>query len=126
MTITSAKDLVAQANKEIMTLTPEEAVARFGKPGVVFIDVRETDELQKMGKAKGAVHTPRGMLEFQADPSSPTHRPEYEVGKELILYCGTGGRSALAAKALKDMGFVKVAHVAGGFPALQNAGMPID
>ena len=76
--------------------------------------------------ARTSFHTPRGMLEFQADPSSPTHRPEYEVGKELILYCGTGGRSALAAKALKDMGFVKVAHVAGGFPALQNAGMPID
>ena len=89
---------------------------------LVFVDVREGEELQKTGKLKGAVHVPRGFLEFQADPTSPTHKPELGGNNKLVLYCGSGNRSALAAKTLKSMGFVKVAHVAGGFPALQQAG----
>ena len=70
------------------------------------------------------MHVPRGFLEFQADPTSPTHRPELGGGKRLVLYCGSGNRSALGAKTLEGMGVAKVAHVTGGFPALQQAGGP--
>ena len=89
---------------------------------MVFVDVREGEELKKTGKLQGAVHVPRGFLEFQADPTSPTHKPELGGGKKLVLYCGSGNRSALGAKTLKDMGIANVAHVAGGFPSLQKAG----
>jgi rhodanese-related sulfurtransferase len=118
----SAKDLVAEATREVETLSGGDAVKLVDQPGVVFVDVREGEELQKTGKLKGAVHVPRGFLEFQADPKSPTHKPELGGNKKLLLYCGSGNRSALAAKTLKNMGFANVAHVAGGFPALQQAG----
>jgi len=122
----SAKDLVAEASREIETLSGQEAVKLVGDPNVVFVDVREGEELQKTGKLQGAVHVPRGFLEFQADPTSPTHKPELGSGKKLVLYCGSGNRSALGAKALKEMGIKNVAHVAGGFSALQQAGGPIE
>jgi rhodanese-related sulfurtransferase len=118
----NAKDLVAQANKEIETLTAEEAVKLMGKPGVVFVDVREGEELQKTGVLKDAVHVPRGFLEFQADPESSAHKSELSSGNKLILYCGSGSRSALATKTLQDMGIGNVAHVSGGFAALRKAG----
>ena len=118
----SAKDLVAEASREVETLSGEQAVKLLARPDVVFVDVREGEELQKTGKLRGAVHVPRGFLEFQADPNSPTHKPELGGDKKLVLYCGSGNRSALAAKTLKDMGLENVAHVAGGFSALQQAG----
>ena len=120
----SAKNLVAEASRGLETLTGAEAANLVRDPNVVFVDVREGEELQKTGKVQGAVHVPRGFLEFQADPTSPTHKPELGGGKKLVLYCGSGNRSALAAKALKEMGIPNVAHVAGGFPALQQAGGP--
>lgn len=120
----SAKDLVAEASRDLETLTGAEAVKLGRDPNVVFVDVREGEELHKTGKVQRAVHVPRGFLEFQADPTSPTHKPELGGGKKLVLYCGSGNRSALAAKALKEMGITNVAHVAGGFPALQQAGVP--
>lgn len=120
----SAKELVAEASRGLETLTGAEAVKLVRDPNVVFVDVREGEELQKTGKLQGAVHAPRGLLEFQADPTSPTHKPDLGAGKKLVLYCGSGSRSALAAKALMDMGITDVAHVAGGFPALQQAGGP--
>ena len=122
MTQKSAKDLVAEANRQVETLSGEQAVELVGHPDVVFVDVREGEELQKTGKLKGAVHVPRGFLEFQADPNSPTHKPELGGNKKLVLYCGSGNRSALGAQTLKSMGITNVAHVAGGFPALQQAG----
>ncbi|GAC1554987.1 MAG: rhodanese-like domain-containing protein [Beijerinckiaceae bacterium] len=120
----SAKDLVAEASKEVDTLSAEEAVKLVRDPNVVFVDIREGEELQKTGKVQGAVHIPRGFLEFQADPNSPTHKAELGGGRKLVLYCGSGGRSALGAKTLKEMGLQNVVHVAGGFPALQRAGAP--
>jgi rhodanese-related sulfurtransferase len=126
MVMKGTKDLVAAANKEIENLSAAEAVKLTGAADVVFVDVRESDELRKTGKLKGAVHVPRGFLEFQADPQSPTHKPELSAGKRLILYCGSGSRSALAAKTLKDMGVQEVAHVAGGFSAIKEAGGPIE
>lgn len=124
MTMKSAKDLVAEASRDVETLSAGEAASLLGDPNVVFVDVREGEELQKTGKLRGAVHVPRGFLEFQADATSPTHKPELSGGKKLVLYCGSGSRSALGAKALKEMGMTNVAHVAGGFPALQQAGAP--
>ena len=122
----TAKDLVAEANKTVETLSAEEAVKLMGDPGVVLVDVREGEELQKTGKVHGAVHVPRGFLEFQADPASASHKPELGDGKRLVLYCASGNRSALGAKALTEMGIGNVAHVAGGFTALQQAGAPIE
>ena len=122
MATKTAKDLVAEANRSVETLSGAEAAKLVGDANVVFVDIRESDELQKTGTLKGAVHVPRGFLEFQADPASPTHKPELGGGKKLVLYCGSGSRSALGAKALSDMGVANIAHVAGGFPALQQAG----
>lgn len=122
MAVKSAKELVADAGQFIEALSGVDAARLTNDPNVVFVDVREPDELQKTGTLKGAVHVPRGLLEFQADPTSPMHKSELGGGKKLVLYCGSGGRSALAAKALTDMGMKNVAHVAGGFPALQQAG----
>lgn len=126
MTMKSAKDLVAEANCEVDTLSAEEALARLGQPDTILVDVREGEELAKTGRIAGAVHVPRGFLEFQADPDSPTHKVELGGGRRLVLYCGSGNRSALAAKTLKDMGLGPVAHVAGGFPALEKAGGPVE
>jgi len=124
MAMKTAKDLVADANRSVETLSGAEAAKLVGDVNVVFVDIRESDELQKTGTLKGAVHVPRGFLEFQADPASPTHKPELGGGKKLVLYCGSGSRSALGARALTGMGITNVAHVAGGFPALQQAGAP--
>ena len=124
MTTKTVKDLVAEASRDVETLTAQDAVKLLGASDVLFVDLREEVELQKAGKIKGALHVPRGLLEFQVDPTSPMHKPELGQGKKLVLYCGSGGRSALAAKSLKQMGITNVAHVAGGFPALQEAGAP--
>lgn len=126
MIVRSVKDLVAEAGRSVRALSGREAALLVGTSGVVFVDVREADELQKTGRIKGAIHVPRGLLEFQADPGSPTYRPELGSGKTLVVYCGSGSRSALAAKTLGDMGVGEVAHVVGGFPALHGAGAPTE
>ncbi|MFC6046936.1 rhodanese-like domain-containing protein, partial [Methylobacterium hispanicum] len=115
-----------EANREVETLSAEEALARLGQPDTMLVDVREGEELAKTGRIAGAVHVPRGFLEFQADPESPTHKAELGGGRRLVLYCASGNRSALAAKVLNDMGLGPVAHVAGGFPALVKAGASVD
>ncbi|WP_043706670.1 rhodanese-like domain-containing protein [Methylorubrum extorquens] len=123
MTMTkTVKDLVAQANREVVTISAEEALERLSHPDTTFVDVREGEEVAKTGRIAGALHVPRGVLEFQADPASPTHRDELGPGRRLVLYCASGNRSALAAKALVDMGMETVVHVGGGFPALKEAG----
>jgi len=126
MAVKSVKQLVGDAGRSVEALSGQEAAKLVGDPGVLFVDVREGEELQKTGRLRGAVHVPRGLLEFQADPSSPTHKPELGGDRKLVLFCGSGGRSALAAKTLKDMGIDRVAHVEGGFPALRVAGVPLE
>ena len=125
MPIRSSKDLLAAANNAIETIPVEQAIALADDPNVVFVDVREGSERQK-GTVKGSVHASRSFLEFHADPNSPMHKPELASGKKLVLFCGSGGRSALSAKTLKDMGYDNVAHVAGGFNAWQKAGGPTE
>jgi rhodanese-related sulfurtransferase len=119
------KQLIAEANAEVETWPLDRAAAAVGKPDVVFIDIREPEELAG-GALPGAERAPRGMLEFYADPESPYHRPVFASGKTLLLYCASSGRSALAAKALKDMGLTNVAHIAGGFKAWVAGHHPVE
>jgi rhodanese-related sulfurtransferase len=121
-----AAEMVAEANAAVDTLDVEQAKRLLGRDDVVFVDVREGGELASQGKIPGAVHAPRGHLEFYADPSAPYHKPDLASGKRLVVYCGSGGRSALAAKTLKDMGITNVANMLGGFTAWQQAGGKIE
>jgi rhodanese-related sulfurtransferase len=125
MTIKAARDLVAQANSEVEVLDPAQARALFDGGKAQFVDVREPAEWAK-GRVPGAVHVPRGLLEWQADPSMPTHKAEFDQNRKLVLYCASGGRSALAAKTLKDMGYKDVAHVEGGFTAWSQGDNPVE
>ena len=122
----SAKQLVAEANAAVDSLPPEQAAKLVGDPTVLFLDVREPPEIAGSGLVDGAINVPRGLLEFQADPDSPTHRAELSEGRRLVIYCGSGARSALAAKTLQEMGVENVAHVPGGFSALKAAGARIQ
>jgi rhodanese-related sulfurtransferase len=90
--------------------------------GAVVVDLRESEELAATGKIPGSLHVPRGMLEFRADPTSPYHLPELDPAKRVILHCASGGRSALAAATLQDMGYDNVAHLDGGMNAWTEAG----
>jgi rhodanese-related sulfurtransferase len=121
-----AAEMVAEANAAVGTLEVEEAKRLVGRDDVVFVDVRDGGELAAQGKIPGAVHAPRGLLEFYADPSAPYHKPELASGKRLVVYCASGGRSALAAKTLKDMGIENVASMLGGFTAWQQNGGDIE
>jgi rhodanese-related sulfurtransferase len=121
-----AAEMVAEANAAVETLTVADAKPLVGRDDVVFVDVREGGELATQGKIPGAVHAPRGLLEFYADPSTPYHKPELGSGKRLVVYCASGGRSALAARTLKEMGIDNVANMVGGFTAWQQEGGDIE
>lgn len=117
------KQLVAQANLKIETWSLETALQKFGTDNVVFVDIRDVRELWRDGKVPGAVHAPRGMLEFWFDPDSPYHKPLFaDDSKKFVLYCRSGWRSALATAALKDMGLDNVAHIDGGYSGWIEAG----
>lgn len=122
----TAKQLVSEANAVVASIPPEDAVSLIGNSEVQFVDIREPAEVAKSGLIAGAVNVPRGLLEFQADPESPTHNTKLATRSRLVLYCGSGARSALAAKSLGDMGVENVAHVLGGFAALKDAGASIE
>lgn len=95
------------------------------KGDVILIDLRESEELKQSGRIEVAIHAPRGMLEFYADPAMPYFKPEFEKTRRIILYCASGGRSALAVTTLKEMGFTNVAHLDGGLKAWKDSGKPI-
>lgn len=114
--MTTISERVAEAKGKIENLTPEQVVEEI-EAGAVLVDLREPGELDNDGKIEGAVHAPRGMLEFYADPTSPYHREEFDPSRRTILYCASGGRSALAAVALQDLGYADVAHLDGGIKA---------
>lgn len=115
------KALLAQANAEIETISVQDLAYAQDAPGTVIVDVRDSFERDTDGAIPGSIHAPRGMLEFHADPESPAHLVALDPEDRLVLYCGTGGRSALAAKTLQDMGFSEVASLAGGFAAWKAA-----
>nr|WP_298522766.1 rhodanese-like domain-containing protein [uncultured Halomonas sp.] len=119
-------ELVAEAETEIETLTAEEALALHGQPGVTFVDIRDIRELDKEGRVPGAVHAPRGMLEFWVDPDSPYHREVFARDDRYVLFCAKGQRSALATQQLQRMGFGPICHVGGGFAAWREGEGPIE
>jgi rhodanese-related sulfurtransferase len=121
----TAKALVDEAMAQVTTYTVEQARALHGHPGVQFVDIRDVRELEREGVIPGALHAPRGMLEFWVDPESPYHRDAFAQDKEYVLFCAAGWRSALATKTLMDMGLERVAHVDGGFTAWKDAGGPV-
>ncbi len=123
MTTTVAK-LVTQGKGQVESLTPNQ-VAQEVADGAVLVDLREPTELQNDGMIEGAIHAPRGMLEFYADPSSPYHKPEFDPTRRTVLYCASGGRSALAATTLAALGYADVAHLDGGIKAWRAEGCPV-
>ena len=126
MNIKSSKELVEKALKEIKTLTPIEIKELDAKNQCTLIDIRDIRELWRDGTIKGALHIPRGMLEFWLDPNSQYYnKNKFSKDKKLILFCAAGMRSALAAKTLKDMGYNNIAHAEGGFGSLANQGLEI-
>jgi rhodanese-related sulfurtransferase len=115
------KDLLAEANAVVDVIAVHDAVDLHGGDEVVFVDVREPEERAK-GTIPNSVHAPRGFIEFIADPAGPMHNAAFASGKKLVLFCGTGARSAMAAKTLMEMGFGDVANMVGGFQAWARAG----
>ena len=120
------KEMLAEAEARIETLTAGQAIAEHGKDGVVFVDLRDPREMDREGKMPHAFACTRGMLEFWIDPESPYHKPLFAEDKRFIFFCAGGWRSALAAKTAKEMGIENVAHVEGGFGAWKKAGGPAE
>jgi rhodanese-related sulfurtransferase len=115
------KQLLAEANAVIETVSVQDLAYLMENPEVVLVDVRETVEREAEGAIPGSLHVTRGLLEFKADPDSPAYDDDLHPDDRLILYCGTGGRSALAAKTLFDMGYRDVSSLAGGYAAWKAA-----
>ena len=127
MTIKSSQTLVAEALKEIKTISTDEAFDKFNKNECNLIDIRDVRELEREGRVEDSNHIPRGMLEFWLDPESAYFKQgKLDLNKEMVLFCAGGMRSALAAKSLKDMGFKKVSHIDGGFGALKQSKFKIS
>ena len=124
MTI-SVKQMLEAANAVVPKITPAEAKEMIGRGNTLVLDVPDAPEIEKSGKIHGAVNVSRGMLEFRADPESPYHDKAFAKDKTVILYCASGGRSALAGKVLKDMGYDHVYNV-GGFKDWVDAGGVVE
>lgn len=120
------KDYLGRAYATVDTLKLSEAKTLIGDPATAFIDVREGNELANLGKIPGAVHVPRGFLEFYIDKTGAMHHEVFSSGKKLIFYCETGGRSVLSARLAKDMGLDNVAYLGGGFTAWEKDGGEVE
>lgn len=121
----TVKELCAEAEAQIETWDVQTAIAQRDAADVQLVDIRDVRELWRDGGVPGAVHAPRGMLEFWVDPESKYARPVFQSGKRFVFFCGGGWRSALAAKTVQDMGLAPVCHIRGGFKAWKEAGGPI-
>ena len=119
------KQMMEAANAVVPKITPSEARQMIARGNTLMVDVRDGSEVEKSGKAAGAVHVSRGMLEFRADPESPAHDKNFTRDKTVILYCGSGGRAALAGKLLKDMGYGDV-YNAGSFKEWAESGGAVE
>jgi rhodanese-related sulfurtransferase len=122
---TSVKEMLEAANAAVPRVTPAQARDMMAKGDTLVVDVRDAPELQASGKVAGAVHVSRGMLEFRADPGSPYHDKNFAKDKTVLVYCASGGRSALAGKALKDLGYERVYNL-GGFKDWAESGGAVD
>lgn len=121
---TTVKQMIERANAAVSRVSPQEAREMI-RNGALVIDVRDAPEVEKSGKVEGAVHVSRGMLEFRADPESPYHDKKFDKARTLLVYCASGGRSALSAKTLKDLGYEKVFNL-GAFKDWVEAGGEIE
>lgn len=117
----SVKQMMADANGAVPRVSVQEAEKLIAEEGALLVDVRDGTEVAASGKLRGATHVSRGMIEFRADADTPYHDPAFRKDRAIILYCASGGRSALAAKTLKDMGYAKVFNL-GGFKDAVEAG----
>ncbi|MFT3986684.1 rhodanese-like domain-containing protein [Aestuariivirga sp.] len=120
------KDMMANADKAVDSVTAEEAIALHGRNDVVIIDIRDPRELEREGRIPGSFHAPRGMLEFWVDPASPYHKPIFAEDKTFIIHCASGWRSLLATEVLQRMGLKPVKNLKGGFGAWKQAGGPVE
>ncbi len=118
-------ELVAEAKAVVPAISRDEAAAMMDQDGVLIVDVRDDSEVAGTGKIKGALHASRGMLEFRADETTPYHNPLFSKDKTIILYCASGGRAALAGKALMDLGYSDVRNL-GGFKDWVEGGGAVE
>ena len=123
--VTPSMQLIGEALAEVSSISVDEALELVDGGDAIFVDVRERAE-HDAGAIAGAVAAPRGFLEFIADPATPMHNAALSAGKRLVIYCASGGRSALAAKTLQDMGYSGVANLTGGFQAWIETGGPTE
>lgn len=122
----TAAEMVAEAKAGIENLTVEQAAGEIEGGDALLVDIREPEEREATGSIPGSVAAPRGMLEFWADPSSPYHREEFDPQKRVILHCASGGRSALAAATLRELGYENAAHMDGGMKAWKESGRAVE
>lgn len=122
---TSVKQMIEAANAAVPRVTPAEAREMIAKGNTLVVDVRDAAEVANSGKVAGAVHVSRGMLEFRADPESPAHDRAFDRNKTVIVYCASGGRSALSGKVLKDFGYANVFNL-GAFKDWVDSGGAVD
>ena len=123
--MTSVKQMLEAANAVVPKITPAQAREMMAKGNALVVDVRDAPEVEKSGKVADAVNVSRGMLEFRADPDSPYHDKNFARDKTVIVYCASGGRSALAGKVLKDMGYADVYNL-GAFKDWAESGGAVD
>ena len=121
----SLKQMMEAANAVVPKITPQQAQELMAKGNALVVDVRDGTEVAQSGKVKGAVHVSRGMLEFRADPDAPTHDKNFAKDKTVLVYCASGGRSALAGKMLKDLGYERVYNL-GGFKDWADSGGAVE
>ena len=126
MSIKSSQTLIKEALSEIKTITPKEALEMVNSNKCNLIDIRDGLELQREGRVENSHHVSRGLLEFSIHPESAyIQNNQMDLNKETVLFCAAGGRSALAAKTLKEMGFKNVSHVEGGFSLMVQKGFKV-
>ena len=122
---TGVKQLMEAANAVVPRVTPAQAKDMIARGGALIVDVRDAPEVEKSGKVAGSTNVSRGMLEFRADPGSPYHDEQFSKDKTVIVYCASGGRAALAGKALKDLGYESVYNL-GAFKDWVDGGGAVE
>ncbi len=122
----TAAQLVTEAKQRVENLTPDQVSAELAQGDALLVDLRESNERDQNGVIPGAVHASRGMLEFYADTSSTYHREEFDPDRRIIFHCASGGRSALAADTVQQMGYKNVAHLDGGFKVWKESGQEVE
>ena len=120
------KQLMAEAEAEVESMSTADAIAVLGQPDVAIIDIRDPREIEREGRIPGSFHAPRGMLEFWVDPESPYHKPIFAEDKTFVIHCASGWRSLLATQVMQRMGLKPVFNLKGGFGAWKEAGGPVE